>query len=134
MVWTPWHFIVVAVAGWMNRQQQEVIEYLREENRILREKLGGKRLLLSADQKRRLAMKGKALGVVGWAKPEWWRHDSPAVEIQTFVKQARAIATQTNMLALNAAIEASRASGGEGRGFGVVADPHIYMCGNVPHT
>ena len=24
--------------------------------------------------------------VVGWAKPEWWKHDSPAVEIQTFVK------------------------------------------------
>jgi hypothetical protein len=42
MTWTPWHFIVVAVAGWMNRRQQEVIEYPREENRILREKLGGK--------------------------------------------------------------------------------------------
>ena len=62
MTWTPWQFIVVAIAGWMNRQQQEVIEYLREENRILREKLGGKRLLLSVEQKRRLAAKGKALG------------------------------------------------------------------------
>ena len=62
MTFTPWQFIVVAVAGWMNRQQQEVIEYLRTENRILREKLGGKRLLLNADQKRRLAAKGKALG------------------------------------------------------------------------
>jgi methyl-accepting chemotaxis protein len=43
-------------------------------------------------------------------------------EIETFIKQARTIANQTNMLALNAAIEASRASGGEGRGFAVVAD------------
>jgi len=43
-------------------------------------------------------------------------------EIQRFVSQARAIASQTNMLALNAAIEASRAAGGEGRGFAVVAD------------
>ncbi|MGD2135529.1 MAG: methyl-accepting chemotaxis protein, partial [Gemmatimonadales bacterium] len=43
-------------------------------------------------------------------------------EIELFVRQARAIASQTNMLALNAAIEASRAGGGEGRGFTVVAD------------
>lgn len=43
-------------------------------------------------------------------------------EIERFVTQARAIASQTNMLALNAAIEASRAGGGEGRGFAVVAD------------
>lgn len=42
--------------------------------------------------------------------------------IERFVRQARSIASQTNMLALNAAIEASRAGGGEGRGFGVVAD------------
>jgi len=61
MTFTPWQFIVVAVAGWMNRQQQEVIEYLRTENSVLREKLGGKCLLLNADQKRRLAAKGKAL-------------------------------------------------------------------------
>ena len=62
MTFNPWTFITVAIAGWMNRQQQEVIEYLREENRILREKLGDKRLLLNAEQKRRLAVKGKALG------------------------------------------------------------------------
>jgi hypothetical protein len=40
MTWTPFHFLVVAVSGWMNREQQQVIDYLREENRILREKLG----------------------------------------------------------------------------------------------
>ena len=40
----PWTFFLVAVAGWMNRQQQEVITYLREENRILREKIGKKRV------------------------------------------------------------------------------------------
>ena len=42
-------------------------------------------------------------------------------EIQKFVAQAKAVATQTNMLALNAAIEAARA-GPQGRGFAVVAD------------
>jgi putative transposase len=48
--------------GWMNRQQQEAIEFLKEENKILREKLGPKRLRLSDEQKRRLATKGKILG------------------------------------------------------------------------
>ena len=55
MTWTPWKFTVVAIAGWMNRQQQEAIAYLKEENRVLREKLGHKRILLSVSQKRRLA-------------------------------------------------------------------------------
>jgi len=27
---------LVAIAGWMNREQQQVIDYLRDENRILR--------------------------------------------------------------------------------------------------
>lgn len=62
MIWRPWTFFAVVIAGWMNRRQQEVIEYLREENRILREKLGRKRILLSVGQKRRLAIKGKAIG------------------------------------------------------------------------
>jgi len=43
MTLNPWTFTVVAIAGWMNRQQQQVIDYLRTENLILREKLGTKR-------------------------------------------------------------------------------------------
>jgi hypothetical protein len=46
----------------MNRQQQDVIELLREENRILREKLGHKRILLNDGQKRRLAAAAAKLG------------------------------------------------------------------------
>ena len=49
-------------AGWINRRQGEVIEYLRAENRLLREKLGTKRILLNDDQRRRLASKGRMLG------------------------------------------------------------------------
>jgi hypothetical protein len=33
----PWQLLVMIVAGWINRQQQEVIEYLRTENQILKE-------------------------------------------------------------------------------------------------
>jgi len=62
MIWKRWTLFAVAVAGWMSQQQQEVIAYLREENKILREKLGRKRILLSVEQKRRLATKGKIIG------------------------------------------------------------------------
>ena len=58
----PWQLYLVIVAGWIHRQQQEVIEYLRTENQILKEKLDTKRILLSDDQRRRLAVKGKILG------------------------------------------------------------------------
>ena len=42
---------MVAIAGWMNRRQQEAIKYLKVENRILREKLGHKRIILNVSQK-----------------------------------------------------------------------------------
>jgi hypothetical protein len=58
----PFRFVLIAVAGWMNQQQQDAIDYLREENRILREQLGGRRLRLNDDQRRRLASKAKRLG------------------------------------------------------------------------
>ena len=32
----PVQFVLVAIAGWMNRRQEQTIAYLREENRILR--------------------------------------------------------------------------------------------------
>ena len=62
MTWKPWHLITVAIAGWMNRQQQEAIEYLRTEHRILREKLGHTRILLNDAQKRCLAEAAAELG------------------------------------------------------------------------
>ena len=44
------------------KQQQKVIEYLMIENKVLRQQLGKKRLRLTNDQRRQLAIKGKALG------------------------------------------------------------------------
>ena len=55
-------FLLLAVAGWVNRQQQDVIDYLQEENRVLRAGLRGKRLRLSDDDRRRLAVKAQVLG------------------------------------------------------------------------
>jgi hypothetical protein len=58
----PFRFVLLSTAGWRNQQQQFAIEYLREENRVLREQLGGRRLRLNDDQRRRLAAKAKGLG------------------------------------------------------------------------
>ncbi len=55
-------FLMLIFAGWVNRSQQDVIEYLQAENRVLREHLGGKRLLFTDRQRRRLAAKAKAIG------------------------------------------------------------------------
>ena len=45
----------------MNQQQLQLIHYLREENRVLREQLGPKRLRFNDDQRRRLAAKAKGV-------------------------------------------------------------------------
>jgi putative transposase len=58
----PFRFVVIAIAGWMNQKQQHAIEYLREENRVLREQLGTRRLRFTDDQRRRLATKAKLVG------------------------------------------------------------------------
>ncbi len=77
------HFLVLTVAGWLNRHQDDLIDYLREENRILREQLGGRPLRLTDAQRRRLAVRGKKLGrrvlsqVAGIVTPDtilrWYR-------------------------------------------------------------
>jgi hypothetical protein len=58
----PFSFLVVSMAGWMNERQQQVIDYLVEENRVLREQIGCRRLRFNDDQRRRLAAKAKKLG------------------------------------------------------------------------
>ncbi|MEK7408408.1 MAG: hypothetical protein AAB225_25325 [Acidobacteriota bacterium] len=64
----PFRLLLVSIAGWLNQQQRDAIDYLREENRVLREQLGGKRLRLNDDQRRRVAAKAKMLGRrSGWA-------------------------------------------------------------------
>jgi len=52
----------VTIAGWVNRYQQDAIDYLKEENRILREHVGGRRLRFTDEQRRRLAAKARVLG------------------------------------------------------------------------
>jgi hypothetical protein len=49
-------------AGWVNRHQLDVIDYLQEENRVLKERLGGRRIRFTDAERRRLARKAHLLG------------------------------------------------------------------------
>ncbi len=76
-------FLILTAAGWVNRHQEDVIENLREENRVLREQLGPRPLRLTDAQRRRLAVRGQKLGrrilaqVAGIVTPDtilrWYR-------------------------------------------------------------
>ena len=54
--------VLMCLAGLMNREQHMVIDYLQEENKILKEHLSGKRIRYTDKQRRRLALKAKELG------------------------------------------------------------------------
>ncbi len=58
----PLQLLLATFAGWTNRHQVQVIDYLIEENRVMKEQLGNKRLRITDNQRRRLAVKGHALG------------------------------------------------------------------------
>jgi hypothetical protein len=58
----PLACLLLLVSGWVNRQQQAVIDYLLEENRILRAAHASRPVRLTDDQRRRLAVKGVVLG------------------------------------------------------------------------
>jgi hypothetical protein len=58
----PLHLLLMMFAGWANRHQVAVIEYLQEENRVLKERLGGRRIRFTDAERRRLARKAQVLG------------------------------------------------------------------------
>jgi hypothetical protein len=58
----PFQLVLLMFAGWVNRHHLDVIDYLREENRVLKERLGGRRIRFTDVERRRLARKAQALG------------------------------------------------------------------------
>ena len=58
----PWQVVFVALSAWVNRRQQQIIEFQNAEIEALLKKLGKKRVLLTDDQRRLLAVQGKVLG------------------------------------------------------------------------
>src|SRR4030095_8030029 len=55
-------FLLMIAAGWVHRHQLIVIEYLLAENRLLKERLRGKRIRFSNAERALLARKAKAVG------------------------------------------------------------------------
>ncbi len=64
----PLHLLLATFAAWVNRQQAQVIDYLVEENHVLKEQLRGRRLRLTDAQRRRLAAKGKSSAIDSWPR------------------------------------------------------------------
>jgi len=54
--------LLAVLAGWLNRQDRDVLRYLVEENRVLRRQLRGRRLSLTDNDRRRLAVPAYRLG------------------------------------------------------------------------
>ena len=58
----PLQYLIATIALWLNRQQQAVIDYLKEENRLLKAKLGDRQLQFTDAERRRLAIRAKSVG------------------------------------------------------------------------
>jgi putative transposase len=58
----PLQVLLLMFAGWINRQQLQVIGYLQAENRLLKARLGNQRLRFTDAERRWLARKAHAIG------------------------------------------------------------------------
>jgi transposase InsO family protein len=54
--------VLMVLTGWLERRERQAIAYLIEENRLLRRQLGGRRLRLTDDDRRRLAARTHRVG------------------------------------------------------------------------
>jgi len=95
----PLRLLLVTLAGWINQQQRDVIDYLQEENRVLREQLGPRRLRFTDDQRIRLAAKARVLG-------------------RRVLEELRSIVTPDTLLAWHRTLIARKYDGHQRRGRG----------------
>jgi hypothetical protein len=95
----PFRLLLISLAGYLNQQQHDIIEYLQEENRVLREQVGSKRLRLNDDQRRRLAVRAKKLG-------------------RRVLRELATIVTPETLLAWHRKLIARKYDGRKQRGFG----------------
>jgi transposase len=62
VILTPFSLVISCIAGWLNQHQQLTVDYLVEENLILREQIGARRIRFTDDQRRRLAARAREVG------------------------------------------------------------------------
>ena len=65
----PLQVLLAGLAGWMNRHQQDVIAYMVEENRVLKEQLKGKSIDRNAMARPRKACRVDILRSLGPCEP-----------------------------------------------------------------
>ncbi|QDU92263.1 hypothetical protein [Lignipirellula cremea] len=58
----PWQLLFAILSGWIHHRQQPTIEFQNDQIQSLLSQLSKKRISLTDDQRRILAVKGKALG------------------------------------------------------------------------
>lgn len=58
----PWRSMLTILATWVNRQHQQKIGCVEIQLAVLNEQFGNKRILLTDDQRRRIAVKSEVLG------------------------------------------------------------------------
>ena len=59
---SPFRFVLAVLCAWRQREREDMIAFLREENRVLKVRLRGHRLRLDDHERRRLAELGHRLG------------------------------------------------------------------------
>jgi putative transposase len=59
---SAFQMLLLTVTSWLDQREREVLAYLMEENRVLRRQLGGRRLRLTDDDRRKLAARAYRLG------------------------------------------------------------------------
>lgn len=62
VVLQPWQLLFAVLSGWVHRRQQQIIEFQNSQIISLMQSQGKKRIRLTDDQRRLLAVKGKVLG------------------------------------------------------------------------
>ena len=65
---SAFQLLFTLLAGCLDRQERDVLRYLLEENRVLRRQLRGRRLQLTDDDRRRLAVRAYRLAVYGYGR------------------------------------------------------------------
>jgi len=97
-------FLLMLVPGWLQRQQAATIDYLKAENRMLRERLGGRRLVFTMPSAASLARRRGCSGAKRCASlarssrrircfvgtGSWWRANGPSLNDAVLVDLASA--------------------------------------------
>ena len=132
----PLQLFVAALFGWLEQQQRDVIEFLREEHRVLKRQLRGRRLQLCDGDRRRLAVLGERLGrrvlaeVASLVTPDtilrWhreliarkWTYGSPREGRPGVQGEIRRLVVR---MAIEIPVGATRASKGRSRTWGILS-------------